>query len=122
MIYTRVPPHDQKQKGDLEGQKQSLLSHAKPKDEVIAILEDVASGLNENRKPLDRVFDIVEKREVGDLIIAFKDRITRFAFKYLERYFAPHNVKIEVVNEEPKNAYQDRGPHHFGFKLCRKAL
>ncbi|MEM3750936.1 MAG: excisionase family DNA-binding protein [Candidatus Jordarchaeales archaeon] len=31
VIYTRVPPHDQKQKGDLERQKQSLLSHAKPK-------------------------------------------------------------------------------------------
>ncbi|MEM3570007.1 MAG: helix-turn-helix domain-containing protein [Candidatus Jordarchaeales archaeon] len=31
VIYTRVSPHDQKQKGDLEGQKQSLLSYAKPK-------------------------------------------------------------------------------------------
>ena len=73
------------------------------------------SRLNENRKPLDRVFDIVEKREVGAVIIAFKDRLKRFGFKHLERYFPPHNVKIEVVNEERKNAYQDRGPHHFGF-------
>ncbi|MEM3512207.1 MAG: IS607 family transposase, partial [Candidatus Jordarchaeales archaeon] len=32
---------------------------------------------------------------------------TRFGFKYLERYFASHNVKIEVVNEEPKDAYQE---------------
>ncbi|MEM2469097.1 MAG: hypothetical protein QXZ14_06305 [Candidatus Jordarchaeales archaeon] len=51
---------------------------------------------------------MVEKREVGAVIIAFKDRLKRFAFKYLERYFPPHNIKIKVVNEEPKDAYQDR--------------
>ena len=67
----------------------------------------MASGLNENRKSLNKIFDIVEKREVGAVIIAFKDRITRFGFKYLERYFAPHNVKIEVDGEEPKDAYQE---------------
>ncbi|MEM2331010.1 MAG: recombinase family protein [Candidatus Jordarchaeales archaeon] len=73
VIYTRVPPHDQKQKGDLERQKQSLLSYAKSKDEVIAILEDAASRLNENRKSLNKIFDMVEKREVGAVIIAFKN-------------------------------------------------
>ncbi|MEM3750440.1 MAG: hypothetical protein QXO59_06445 [Candidatus Jordarchaeales archaeon] len=46
---------------------------------------------------------MVEKGEVGAVIIAFKDRLKRFGFKYLERYFPPHNVKIELVNgEEPK--------------------
>ena len=70
-------------------------------------MEDVASGLNENRKSLNKIFDMVEKGEVGAVIVAFKDRLTRFGFKYLERYFPPHNIKIEVVNgEEPKNAYQ----------------
>ncbi|MEM3573617.1 MAG: IS607 family transposase [Nitrososphaeria archaeon] len=109
VIYVRVSSHDQKQKGDLERQKQSLLNYARSKGyEVIAILEDVASGLNENRKSLNKILDMVEKREVGVIIIAFKDRLTRFGFKYLERYFASHNIKIEVVNgEEPKDAYQE---------------
>ncbi|MEM2468635.1 MAG: recombinase family protein [Candidatus Jordarchaeales archaeon] len=71
------------------------------------MLEDAASGLNENIESLDRVFDMVEKREVGAVIVAFKDRLTRFGFKYLERYFPPHNVKIEVDDEEPKDAYQE---------------
>ncbi len=50
---------------------------------------------------------MVEKREVGIIITAFKDRLTRFGFKYLERYFASHNVKIVVNGEEPKDAYQE---------------
>ncbi|MBC7113155.1 MAG: IS607 family transposase [Candidatus Methanomethyliales bacterium] len=109
VIYARVSSHDQKQKGDLERQRQSLLEYAKLKGyDVVSILEDVASGLNEDRKSLNKLFNVVEKREVGAVIIGFKDRLTRFGFKYLERYFASHNVKIEVVNgEEPKDAYQE---------------
>ncbi|MBS7247632.1 MAG: recombinase family protein, partial [Candidatus Freyarchaeota archaeon] len=60
------------------------MSYAKSKGyEVVAILEDAASGLNENRKSLNKIFDMVEKREVGAVIVAFKDRLTRFGFKYL---------------------------------------
>jgi putative resolvase len=109
VIYARVSSHDQKQKGDLDRQKQSLLEYAKSKGyEVVATLEDVASGLNENRKSLNRLFDMVEKKEIGAVIIGFKDGLTRFGFRYLERYFASHDVRIEVVNgEEPKDAYQE---------------
>ena len=109
VIYVRVSFYDQKQKEDLERQKQSLLEYAKSRGyDVVSILEDVASGLNENRKSLNKLFDMVEKREIGIVIIGFKDRLTRFGFKYLERFFASYDVKIEVASgEEPKDAYQE---------------
>jgi putative resolvase len=109
VIYARVSSHDQKQKGDLEGQVQSLLEYAKSKGyEVVSILEDVASGLNENRRSLGKLFDIIEEGKAGVVLIAFKDRLSRIGFKYLERYFLSHNVGIEVVNgEEPRDAYQE---------------
>jgi predicted site-specific integrase-resolvase len=51
---------------------------------------------------------MIKNKEIGVVIISFKDRLTRFGFKYLERYFASHNVRIEVVNgEEPKDAHQE---------------
>jgi len=107
IIYCRVSFHDQK--GDLERQKESLLNYAKSRGyEVASILEDVASGLNEDRESLNKLFDMVEKHEIGVVVVGFKDRLTRFGFRYLERYFASHGVRIEVVNgEEPKNAYQE---------------
>jgi predicted site-specific integrase-resolvase len=109
VIYVRVSSHDQKQKGDLERQKQSLLDYAKSRGyEVTAVLEDVASGLNENRKSLSKLFGLVEERRIGAVVVAFKDRLTRFGFSYLERYFSSHGVRIEVVNgEKPKDAYQE---------------
>ncbi len=109
VIYARVSSHDQGQKGDLERQKQSLLEYAKLRRyEVVAVLEDVASGLNENRESLNKLLDMVDRGEIGVVIIGFKDRLTRFGFRYLERYFTSHNVKVEVINgEEPKDAYQE---------------
>jgi len=65
VIYVRVSSHDQKQKGDLERQKQSLLNYAKSKGyEVTAVLEDIASGLNEKRESLSKLFDLVEERRM----------------------------------------------------------
>jgi excisionase family DNA binding protein len=109
VIYVRVSSHDQKQKGDLERQKQSLLDYARSRGyEVVAVLEDVASGLNENRKSLSKLFGFVEGRKIGVIVVAFKDRLTRYGFRYLERYFSSHGVRVEVVNgEEPKDAYQE---------------
>jgi len=109
VVYCRVSSHDQKQKGDLERQKESLLEYAKSRGyEVISVLEDVASGLNGDRRSLNRLFDMVERKEIEVVIVGYKDRLTRFGFRYLERYFASHGVRIEVVNgEEPKDAYQE---------------
>ncbi len=109
VIYARVSSHDQKQKGDLERQKQSLLEYAKSRRyDVVAVLEDVASGLNEDRKSLNKLLDMVGRREIDVVIVEFKDRLTRFGLRYLERYFASHNVRVEVINgEEPKDAYQE---------------
>jgi putative resolvase len=109
VIYVRVSSHDQKQKGDLERQKQSLLDYVRSRGyEVVAVLEDVASGLNENRKSLSKLFGFVDGRKIGVVAVAFKDRLTRFGFRYLERYFSSHGVRVEVVNgEEPKDAYQE---------------
>lgn len=109
VIYARVSSHDRKQKGDLERQKQSLLDYAKSRGyNILAVLEDVASGLNENRKSLNKLFDIVEGRKIGVVVVAFKDRLTRFGFRYLERYFSSYGVRIEIVNgEQPKDAYQE---------------
>jgi len=108
-IYVRVSSYDQKKKGDLDRQKQSLLEYAKAKNyNVTTIIEDIASGLNENRKGLSKLFDLVNNRKISVVIVSFKDRLTRFGFKYIEKYFSSYNVKIEIVNtDNEKDAYQE---------------
>ncbi|TDA26159.1 MAG: IS607 family transposase, partial [Archaeoglobi archaeon] len=57
-IYARVSSADQKE--DLERQKQKLIEYAKSKGyQDIEVIEDIASGLNENRKGLNKLFKLV---------------------------------------------------------------
>ncbi len=54
---------------------------------MIDILTDVASGLNENRRGVKKLFEYVVNRKVDVVVISCKDRLTRFGFRYLEELF-----------------------------------
>ena len=34
------------------------------------------------------------------MIITYRDRLTRFGFRYLEQYFSSHGVEIEVIFDD----------------------
>ena len=67
--------------------------------EIVDIITDIASGLNENRKGLNKLFDYIIKREISKVVIATGDRLTRFGFKYLDKLFKSFDVEIEVVDK-----------------------
>ncbi|WP_456421817.1 IS607 family transposase [Thermococcus sp.] len=99
VIYARVSSRDQKE--DLERQVEYLKNYCSSKGyQVVKILTDISSGLNENRKGLKQLFKLVESGEVTRVIITYRDRLTRFGFKYLEQYFNSHGVEIEVIFDD----------------------
>jgi len=103
VIYARVSSHKQKKDGNLNRQIERLRSYCSAKGyKVVDVITDVASGLKEDRSGLLKLFDIVEKRQIDVVVVEFKDRLTRFGFEYLKRYFKSHGVKIEVIEETEK--------------------
>ena len=107
VIYARVSSSDQK--SDLERQVEYLKKYCLARGyNAVDILTDVASGLNEKRRGLKKLFDYVVNGKVDVVVISYKDRLTRFGFKYLEEFFNSHGVRIEVVfGEEPKDLQQE---------------
>ena len=107
LIYARVSSSDQR--GDLERQVQYLTQYCIAKGyRVVDVLSDVASGLKTNRRGLLKLFNYVVNRQVDVVVVTYKDRLTRFGFKYLEYFFKQFDVRIEVVyGEEPKDTYQE---------------
>jgi len=105
IIYARVSSVDQKQ--DLKCQKQMLQEYAREKGyEIIATFEDVASGLKDDRRGLRKVFDVLRAGEADVVVVAWKDRLTRFGFGYLEDHVEGLGAGIEVVNEQ-----EEKTPH-----------
>ena len=98
-VYARVSSADQKE--DLERQKQRLIEYARSKGyQDIIVLEDVASGLNENRKGLAKLFELVVQKQIERVFVTCKDRLTRFGFRYLEAFFSSYGCRIEIVDAE----------------------
>ena len=107
-IYARVSGNTQKD--DLERQITSLEDYVRkhfPQAEYI-VVKDVASGLKEDRRGLRKLIEMVRKRQINAIVVAYKDRLTRFGFTYLKEFFEAYGVKVIVAfHEEPKDYYQE---------------
>ncbi len=108
VIYARVSSHKQKKDGNLDRQVERLRSYCSAKGyKVVDVITDVASGLKEDRNGLLKLFKLVESRQVDIVVVEFKDRLTRFGFDYLRRYFESHDVRVEVVEESEKGYMEE---------------
>ena len=104
IIYARVSSSDQR--SDLERQIKYLKEYCSSRGyRVIDVLTDVASGLNEKRRGLKKLFDYVINGKVNVAVVSYKDRLTRFGFKYLEEFFRSYGIRIEVVLEKNIKTY-----------------
>jgi len=75
---------------------------------VVETLADIASGLDEEGRGLNKLFQLVNEGEGDVVVITYRDRLARFGFRYLEAYFASHGVRIEAIfGEEPKDMGQE---------------
>ena len=107
VIYARVSTHKQANCGDLERQVDKVKLFAINYNvQNLIVKTDIASGLNDNRKGLSKLIDMVQKDEVNRIFVLYKDRLTRFGFRYLEQICAFHHVEIIVVSDETDNKSQ----------------
>ena len=98
VTYSRVSSHEQKTKGDLDRQSQRLSEYcAKKKYVVHHIIKDVGSGLSDTRTGFAKMVDLIIKKKINKVIIENKDRLTRFQFNLIKRFFESYDVEIECV-------------------------
>ena len=107
VIYARVSTHKQANHGELERQVDKLKLFAINHNvQNLIVKTDIGSGLSDNRKGLSKLIELVQKDQVNRIFVLYKDRLTRFGFKYLEQICAFHNVEIIVVSDETDNKSQ----------------
>ena len=101
LIYARVSTNKQKNRGDLDKQIEYITTEIITKNpKNLKIFSEVGSGLNDNRKELKKLLDIVMNNEVDRIFILYKDRLTRFGFNYLEQICNKFGTKIIVISDE----------------------
>jgi putative resolvase len=104
-IYARVSSHEQKQKGDLNRQVGVLTEFCRQYFRFpIKIYTDVGSGLNTGRNGLRKLLHDVKKGNLSRIIIAYKDRLTRFGYEFIEEYCTIFGVQITPIQVKPNQS------------------
>lgn len=101
IIYARVSTHKQKNRGDLERQIRDVeqyVAYHNPRN--LITIQDVGSGLNDNRKGLVKLIKMIQDNKVDRVFVNYKDRLTRFGFNYIKLICDYNNVEIVIVNRE----------------------
>ena len=70
-------------------------------------IQDSASGMNENRKGLNQLLDLVFENKVTDIAVVRKDRLARFGIKYLNRVFSQYGVQVHELAQVDEKSLQD---------------
>ena len=101
ILYARVSSRSQK--NDLEQQVQFLQSRY-PDAEII---KDIGSGLNFKRKGLQALLDRVIGGSCKYVVVAHKDRLSRFGFDLISWLCSKFQTKILVLDEKNLSPEQE---------------
>jgi len=111
-VLKLVPPDEQKVivycRVSSQGQKDDLKSQVKAMNEyciatgqkVDEFIQEIGGGMNFKRKKFLYIMDEVSMGKVKKLIIAHKDRLSRFGFDFFDHFCSANGCQLEVVNQE----------------------
>lgn len=96
ICYVRVSTIGQK--NDLERQKKFM----KNKYKNYMIIEDIGSGINFNRKGLRNIIKLAIEGKINKLVVAYKDRLTRFGFELIEDLIKEYSNGEIIIEDDKK--------------------
>jgi predicted site-specific integrase-resolvase len=96
------------QKPDLSNQRRVLEEFVVAKGLTnVEFVEEVGGGLNFRRKRFLALMDEIGRREIRTLILAHRDRLTRFGFEWFEYYAKANGCEVLVLNQERLSPEQE---------------
>ena len=106
-LYARVST--QKQSENLTRQHERLIEACGERGyRIVLDCSEIASGLNDNRRQFFKVIDAACKGEVKKVVVEHRDRLTRFGFRTIERFFRGVGCTVEVLEQvEGKSEHEE---------------
>ena len=96
-IYTRIS--SKKQLDDLSRQIKYIQTR-KPEYASYTTLSDIASGINFKRKGLQTILDSCIQGTIGEVIVAHRDRLSRFGFDLIKLIIEKAGGTVVVLDDE----------------------
>jgi len=97
-IYARVS--SRKQEADLDRQIARLEAEYPGR----GVYKDIGSGINFHRPNFQTLVERVVRGEIKEIVVADRDRLSRFGFEFFEWLFRLYDTQITVVSDAGKDA------------------
>ena len=96
------------QKPDLANQRKVLEEFVVARGLAnVEFVEEIGGGLNFKRKRFLALMDEIGRREIKTLILAHRDRLTRFGFEWFEHFAKVNGCEVLVLNQERLSPEQE---------------
>ena len=96
------------QKPDLANQRKILEEFVVAKGLAnVEFVEEIGGGLNFKRKRFLALMDEIGRQEIKTLILAHRDRLTRFGFEWFEHFAGVNGCELLVLNQERLSPEQE---------------
>lgn len=103
--YCRV--NSNKQKDDLERQVENIKTYMIAKGYSFEIITDIGSGINYNKKGLNKLLNMVMSSEVEKIVILYKDRLVRFGYELIENICKKYGTTIEIIDNTKRSEQEE---------------
>lgn len=103
--YCRVS--SSKQKDDLERQIDNVRTYMIAKGYSFEIISDIGSGINYNKKGLNKLIDMITSSEVDKIVVLYKDRLLRLGYELIENLCNKYETVIEIIDNTEKTEEQE---------------
>jgi putative resolvase len=103
--YCRVSSN--KQRDDLNRQVENMKLYLNSKGNPYEIIEDIGSGINYNKKGLNKLIHMIVSHKAEKVVVLYKDRLLRFGFELIENISKLYDCKIEIIDNTEKTEEQE---------------
>jgi len=105
VCYARVSSQDQKE--DLERQQIMLEAYCSAKGWRTETIKDLGSGMNYRNKGLNKLLEMILRRQMRRLVITHKDRILRFGSELVFTLCELQEIEIVIVHKGEQPAFEE---------------
>ena len=104
LAYCRVSTA--KQSENLERQVGRVLAVCSKEGWRTELIQDIGSGLNENRKGFRKILREVSKGKIRRIVAEYKDRITRFGFDTFASYCSGFGTEVVILEKDKEKKFE----------------
>ncbi len=105
VCYARVSSHDQKE--DLERQHGMLEAYCAAKGWKSEVIKGLGSGMNDRKKDLNRLLELILRRKMRRLVITHKDRLLRLGVELIFTLCEIQGIEMVILHKGEQPSFEE---------------